>query len=152
MYYGQRFRKLLYLLKTSAMCVLLLGPLRSQKDLLSSLFLINPFFKALSNIWGLYVMSTFFLCKELQKFVYSVIWSIHIMANYIFMWALLIFPTKILPRNAFLLHTNNNLIFGRKYFFFALIISVLLVSQTGLSNLFLQHSRLSEFIFYFKDF
>ena len=30
---------------------------------------------------------------------------------------LLIFPTKILPRNAFLLHTNNNLIFGRKYFF-----------------------------------
>lgn len=49
---------------------------------------------------------------------------------------LLIFPTKILPRNAFLLHTNNNLIFGRKYFFFALIISVLLVSQTGLSNFF----------------
>ena len=87
-YYGQRFRKLLYLLKTSAKCVLLLGPPRSQKDLFfSSLFLINPFFKALSNIWGLYVMSTFFLCKELQKFVYSVIWSIHIMANYIFMWA-----------------------------------------------------------------
>ena len=133
MYYGQRFRKLLYLLKTSAMCVLLLGPLRSQKDLLSSLFLINPFFKALSNIWGSYVMSTFFLCKELQKFVYSVIWSIHIMANYIFMWAYLYSPQKYY---LFLLHTNNNLIFGRN-FFFCLIISVLLVSQTGLSNFFL---------------
>ena len=62
---------------------------------------------------------------------------------------LLIFPQKYY---LFLLHTNNNLIFGRKYFFFALIISVLLVSQTGLSNFFLLHSRLSEFIFHFKDF
>ena len=117
MYYRQRFRKLLYLLKTSAMCVLLLGPLRSQKDLLSSLFLINPFFKALSNKMRLVCNVNIFLMQRAAKIcLFSNMIDSHHGQLHIYV-GLLIFPTKILPRNAFLLHTNNNLIFGRKYFF-----------------------------------